>query len=104
MTAIPALILGVLCGTGGIIGYARTGSIPSIVAGVGVGALYLYSSKRINNKEAYGVELALLASTILAGSSIPRALRSGKPLPTALSALATTGLLYYGYQFAQKQQ
>ena len=45
--------------------------------------------------EAYGVELALLASVVLAGSSIPRALRSRKPLPQALSVLATLSLVYY---------
>jgi hypothetical protein len=44
---------------------------------------------RVNSRAAYGVELALLASVILAGSSIPRAIKSGKPLPIGLSILAT---------------
>ena len=35
----PAFILGALTGVGGIIGYARTGSVPSIAAGLTVGIL-----------------------------------------------------------------
>jgi uncharacterized membrane protein (UPF0136 family) len=42
------------------------------------------------------VELALLASIILAGSSIPRAIKTGKPLPIGLSLLATFGLWTFG--------
>ena len=50
----------------------------------------------MRNRQSYGTELALLASIILAGSSIPRALRSQKPLPTGLSALALYGLWTFG--------
>lgn len=93
----------------------RTGSVPSLgklkrlaplqshdtdlrypVAGLGVGALYTYSSQRIRSNQPYGIELALLASTALAGSSIPRAIKTGKPLPQVLSLLAAAGLIYYG--------
>lgn len=66
------------------------------VAGLGVGALYTYSSYRIRTNQPYGIELALLASIVLAGSSVPRAIKTGKPLPQALSVLAATGLIYYG--------
>jgi uncharacterized membrane protein (UPF0136 family) len=44
--------------------------------------LICWQGYRIQTKQSYGLELALLASVILAGSSIPRALRSQKPLPT----------------------
>ena len=53
---------------------------------------------RIQTKQSYGVELALLASVILAGSSIPRALKSQKPLPAGLSALALYGLYTFGIE------
>lgn len=47
--------------------------------------------------------LALLASIVLAGSSIPRAIRSQKPLPAGLSLLALYGLFTFGNAFrAQK--
>lgn len=51
---------------------------------------------RINARTPYGVELSLLASIILAGSSIPRALKTQRPLPAMLSALALYGLYVYG--------
>merc|ERR1712098_55616 len=80
----PAFILGALTAGGGTFGYVKTGSIPSVAAGVTVGALYL------------------LASIVLAGSSIPRALRSQKPLPTGLSLLALYGLYTYGSAYRAK--
>jgi len=98
----PAYILGALTAGGGTFGYIKTGSIPSIAAGVTVGALYLIGGYRIQNRQSYGVELALLASIILAGSSVPRALKSQKPLPTGLSLLALYGLYTYGNAYRQK--
>ncbi|KAF7504357.1 hypothetical protein GJ744_002414 [Endocarpon pusillum] len=92
----PAFILSALTSVGGIIGYARTGSVPSIAAGLTVGALYGLGGYRIQTRQPYGIELALLASVVLAGSSIPRAIKTGKPLPIGLSVLATTGLFIYG--------
>jgi uncharacterized membrane protein (UPF0136 family) len=83
----------------------RTGSIPSIAAGCTVGALYLLGGYRLQNRQAYGTELALLASVVLAGSSIPRAIKGGfKPLPTGLSVIATTGLLAFGNAWANKEK
>jgi uncharacterized membrane protein (UPF0136 family) len=35
----PSFILAALTASGGIIGYARTGSLPSVIAGCTVGAL-----------------------------------------------------------------
>lgn len=99
---MPALILGALTSIGGITGYVRTGSVPSIAAGLTVGALYGLGGYRISQRQKYGVELALLASIILAGSSIPRAIKSCKPLPIGLSVLAATGLFVYGRAFVAK--
>jgi uncharacterized membrane protein (UPF0136 family) len=63
---------------------------------------YLIGGYRIQTKQSFGVELALLASLVLAGSSIPRALKSQKPLPTGLSLLALYGLFTYGNAYRQK--
>ena len=56
----------------------------------------------MQNKQSYGIELAILASLILAGSSIPRAIRSQKPLPSALSVLALYGLYTYGNAYRKQ--
>ncbi|KAI9736892.1 MAG: hypothetical protein M1818_005943 [Claussenomyces sp. TS43310] len=93
---LPAYVLGALTAGGGIVGYLRAGSIPSLVAGVTVGSLYGLGAYRISSEQIYGVELALLASIVLAGSSIPRAARTQKPLPMALSVLALYGLFTFG--------
>ncbi|KAA6415392.1 MAG: UPF0136 membrane [Lasallia pustulata] len=92
----PAFILALLTAGGGLTGYIRTGSVPSIAAGMTVGALYALGGYRMQRRQPYGVELALLASLVLAGSSVPRAMRTQKPLPVGLSAVAVFGLLQFG--------
>ena len=51
---------------------------------------------RLQKGEPYGVELSLVASVVLGGSSIPRAIRLRKPVPIALSVLSTLGLVVFG--------
>lgn len=69
-----------------------------------MGALYALGGYRMMNGLAYGVELALLASLLLAGSSIPRAMRSGKPLPVGLSVLACAGLWQFGMAWSGRSR
>ncbi|KAJ5084653.1 hypothetical protein NUU61_009232 [Penicillium alfredii] len=96
-TTNSALALSALTSLGGAIGYARTGSIPSIAAGVSVGALYMLSFARLRAGQSYGEEVGLLASAVLGGSSIPRAIKTGfKPVPLGLSLLATYGAVVFG--------
>ncbi|KAI1172455.1 transmembrane proteins 14C-domain-containing protein [Nemania sp. FL0916] len=94
-----AYILGALTAGGGTMGYVRTGSVPSIAAGVTVGLLYGLGGYRVQTRQPYGVELALLASVILGGSSIPRAIRLRKPVPVALSLISLFGLYTFGKAF-----
>lgn len=54
----------------------RTRSVPSIVAGVTIGAIYGYAGLLLKDNKDWGVETALAASVLLGGSSIPRALRT----------------------------
>ena len=51
---------------------------------------------RIQNRQPYGVELSLLASVVLGGSSIPRAIRLRKPVPIFLALLSTFGIITFG--------
>ncbi|KAL1970721.1 hypothetical protein VTN77DRAFT_4365 [Rasamsonia byssochlamydoides] len=102
-TANSAGVLSLLTSLGGVIGYARTGSVPSIAAGLSVGALYLLSLFRLRNGQPYGEELGLLASTVLGGSSVPRAIKLRKPVPVGLSVLATYGLVVFGLAYRDKR-
>lgn len=80
----------------------RTRSIPSLVAGVGIGALYAYGGYLLKNNRRYAIETALGASMILAGAQFPRAINTQKSLPIALSTLAVVAGGYYGkkwYEF-----
>lgn len=57
---------------------------------------------RIQNREPYGLELSLLASIVLGGSAIPRAIRLRKPVPMLLSVLSVFGLVTFGKAYQQK--
>ncbi|KAJ5929129.1 hypothetical protein N7454_006977 [Penicillium verhagenii] len=93
-----------LTSLGGAIGYARTGSIPSIAAGLTVGAIYAVAFTRLRAGESYGEELGLLASAVLGGSSIPRAIKTGgKAVPVGLSLLATYGVVVFGLATKEKR-
>lgn len=99
---LEAYLLAALTASGGIIGFARTGSIPSVAAGLLVGLLYGIGGYRLQGRQPYGTEFALLASVVLGGASIPRAIRLRKPVPMALSVLATYGMLRFGSAYLSK--
>lgn len=68
--------------------------MPSLIAGVGVGALYALAATRIKDGGDLGYEIATGASALLLASSAPR-FRKG-PVPMALTATSAVALAYYG--------
>ncbi|KAJ4297159.1 hypothetical protein N0V88_004077 [Collariella sp. IMI 366227] len=97
----PSYVLATLTAAGGAIGYARTRSKPSVIAGTALTKLSpdALGGYRIANNQPYGIELSLLASLVLGGSAIPRAIRLRKPVPIMLSLLAAYGLFTFGGAF-----
>ncbi|CAG8577175.1 9505_t:CDS:2 [Acaulospora colombiana] len=78
--------MGVACISGGITGFLRTGSKPSLIAGVTVGALYLWSGGILLNNDPRGYYGAAGASAILFLSSLPRFTKG--PVPALLTVLS----------------
>ncbi|KAF5865994.1 hypothetical protein ETB97_001572 [Aspergillus alliaceus] len=82
----------------GVVGYLRTRSAPSLIAGVGLGISYACSGYLIKQNKDYGTELALANSTVLLGAGIARTIKTQAKAPIPL-ALGATGLLAsYYYQ------
>ena len=76
--------------------------MPSLVAGLAFGTLYTASAKLINENKDYGVELATATSAVLGAAMLPRAIKTRKPVPVALSLTAVLGLTYYGHKLYEQ--
>ncbi|KAI8641639.1 transmembrane proteins 14C-domain-containing protein [Parasitella parasitica] len=95
MSHHPSYAMAALCTAGGIAGYARSRSIPSLVAGVGIGSMYSVASYLIKENRYYGHETGVAASAILAISMVPKAMRTRRPFPVTLAVCSVATGAYY---------
>ncbi|HLW36594.1 MAG TPA: TMEM14 family protein [Chthoniobacterales bacterium] len=93
-TQIYFLIFGVLTIVGGVIGYVKAGSLPSIIAGTITGVLLLVAGWILPTNRAVGLVIALIISILLAVQFVPKLIRTGKVMPAGLmSVLSVIGIV-----------
>eukprot|EP01112_Ceratiomyxa_fruticulosa_P008268 TRINITY_DN2137_c0_g1_i2.p1 TRINITY_DN2137_c0_g1~~TRINITY_DN2137_c0_g1_i2.p1 ORF type:complete len:112 (+),score=21.25 TRINITY_DN2137_c0_g1_i2:150-485(+) len=85
-----------LLAAGGVMGYAKARSRPSLIAGLAFGALYAFSGYLIDTGyHLTGHELAGGLSVVLAGVMGLRAYRTGKLMPAgAITVVALASTVY----------
>jgi uncharacterized membrane protein (UPF0136 family) len=93
-TRLYFLIFGALTILGGVIGYVKAGSVPSIIAGAITGALLLVAGALLPEHRAAGLVTALIVSLLLAAQFVPKFIRTGKVMPAGLmSILSVIGIV-----------
>jgi uncharacterized membrane protein (UPF0136 family) len=88
------LIFGVLTIAGGIIGYVKAGSTPSIIAGSITGILLIVAALLLPGHRLAGLAIGLIVSLVLAAQFVPKFFRTGRMMPAGLmSILSVIGLI-----------
>jgi uncharacterized membrane protein (UPF0136 family) len=88
------IVFGILTIAGGIIGYVRAGSMPSIIAGSISGILLLVAAFLLPDQRVAGLAIGLIVSLLLAGQFIPKFIRTGKAMPAGMmSILSVIGII-----------
>ena len=94
VTRLYFLIFGALTILGGIIGYVKAGSVPSIIAGAITGVLLLVAGALLPEHRAAGLAAAFIVSLLLAAQFVPKFIRTGKVMPAGLmSILSVIGIV-----------
>ncbi|ODV58544.1 Tmh11p [Ascoidea rubescens DSM 1968] len=92
---------GSLCAVGGIMGFAKKRSVPSLVAGLSFAGIYFSAGYLLKQNADWGLELALLASSGLLTAGIVRGYpsRFSKKVPLMLALLGATTTTYYSKKY-----
>ncbi|RLN66042.1 hypothetical protein BBJ29_007931 [Phytophthora kernoviae] len=98
----PTYTMAGLLAGGGIFGYLKTKSIPSLVAGVTLGAGFGVAGFLLQKQEmTNGHGLALFMSTITMSAMGLRAVRTKKPVPVTLASLGALSAAYHAQRFTE---
>lgn len=88
------IVFGVLTIVGGIVGYAKAGSMASIIAGSITGVLLLVAAFLLPEHRVVGLATALIISLLLAAQFMPKLLRTGRVMPAGImSLLSVIGII-----------
>ena len=93
-TKVYFIIFGALTIIGGIIGYVKAGSLPSIIAGSITGVLLLIAGLLLPQHRAASLATAFIISLLLAAQFVPKFIRTGKAMPAGMmSILSVIGIV-----------
>jgi len=93
-TKIYFIVFGILTIAGGVIGYVKAGSMPSIIAGSISGILLLVAAFLLPDYRVAGLATGLIVALLLAGQFIPKFIRTGKIMPAGMmSILSVIGII-----------
>jgi uncharacterized membrane protein (UPF0136 family) len=93
-TKVYFIIFGALTIIGGIIGYVKAGSLPSIIAGSITGVLLLIAGFLLPQHRAPSLVTAFIISLLLAAQFVPKFIRTGKAMPAGMmSILSVIGIV-----------
>ena len=93
-TQLYFLIFGALTIIGGVIGYVKAQSVPSIVAGAITGVLLLIAGLILPQNRTAGLATSLIVSLLLAAQFVPKLIRTGKIMPAGvMSVLSVIGIV-----------
>ena len=93
-TKVYFIIFGALTIIGGIIGYVKAGSLPSIIAGSITGVLLLIAGSLLPEHRAASLATAFIVSLLLAAQFVPKFIRTGKAMPAGMmSILSVIGIV-----------
>jgi uncharacterized membrane protein (UPF0136 family) len=93
-TKIYFLVFGALTIVGGVIGYVKAGSLPSIIAGSITGVLLLVAGALLPEHRAAGLATAFVVSLLLAAQFVPKFIRTGRAMPAGMmSILSVIGII-----------
>jgi uncharacterized membrane protein (UPF0136 family) len=93
-TKLYFLVFGGLTIVGGIIGYVKAGSLPSIIAGAITGVLLLIAGSLLSSNRSIGLATGFVVSLLLAAQFVPKFIRTGKVMPAGLmSVLSVIGVV-----------
>ncbi len=93
-TKIYFFVFAALTAAGGLMGFLKAGSKPSLIAGVVSGILLALAGNWLSSKTTLGAILGLVVSALLLGRFLPAYLKKGVAMPAVpMIVLSIIGLI-----------